>query len=211
MDAAAAVLFALALSLDGFLVGMAYGIKRIEVPFISLGVIAGVSMLALFTTMAAGRALSRWIASAWLSYAGAGILLGLGVYYWLEAWRRFVSGFCAQETVVRLKLKFLGVIIQVLAEPEQADRDASGAISFREAWLLGGALSVDSLAAGFGLAFSGNHIILTALMAGALQFVLVRLGHWGGARLRGKRLRQAAPFLSGCIFAFLALSRLAGA
>jgi putative sporulation protein YtaF len=202
-------LVALAVSLDGFLVGIAYGIKRIRVPLGSLSVITGISMLMILVSMTVGKVISHYASSYWSTVLGTGILLGLGVYYWWEAWRKFLARKHAAAEFVSLNIKPLGLIIHILLEPEQADQDASGEISLREAWLLGFALSMDSLAAGVGLALTGNHVLLTAVMVGWLQFLLVWLGTIGGVYLKGEAVRKAAPFLSGCVFVFLALSRLA--
>ena len=51
LELLAIVLFALAVSGDGFIVGIAYGIKQIKIPTLSLLVIAMASALAVMSSM----------------------------------------------------------------------------------------------------------------------------------------------------------------
>jgi putative Mn2+ efflux pump MntP len=78
MEYLAALLFALAVSADGFAAGVAYGIKRIRIPVIPLLVIAISSAAAVSVSMILGTGLAAILAPWWASRLGALLLIGIG-------------------------------------------------------------------------------------------------------------------------------------
>jgi len=92
--------------------------------------------------------------------------------------------------LLRIHVRALGVVIQVLREPMRADVDGSGFIDAGEALVLGGALGLDALAAGFGAAFIGFGVYTVAVVAAAqllLTWCGLRLGRAHGARWLGDK------------------------
>lgn len=81
------VLLALAVSLDGFGVGVAYGLRRIRIPALSVTIIACCSALAVALAMSAGRLLAGWLTPQTASAAGAVILFALGGWALSQSWR----------------------------------------------------------------------------------------------------------------------------
>ncbi|QGG49080.1 manganese efflux pump [Heliorestis convoluta] len=71
-------------------------------------------------------------------------------------------------------------MIQIFREPTDADLDSSGELSFKEAFLLGLALSMDALAAGFGASLLGGIPLFAPLIVGITLFFLVVAGLWWG-------------------------------
>lgn len=94
------------------------------------------------------------------------------------------------STLLRIHIRGLGIVVQVLREPGRADMDRSGAIDAGEAFVLGAALGLDALAAGFGAALIGFRLSAVAVVAAAqllLTWLGLRLGRDYGARWLGKR------------------------
>ena len=103
------------------------------------------------------------------------------------------------NAIATLRIKPLGIIIQILREPSRADLDSSGVISLREAFLLGTALALDALGAGMGASLSGFDLAYTIPLVGCCKFLLISLGlKWGGALGKGM-LRNGAGVFSGLI------------
>jgi putative sporulation protein YtaF len=185
------ILFALAVSADGFLVGIAYGLRKITIPFLSLLLIACASTAAVTLSMVFGKGLSTLLNPAWASNIGAAMLILIGLYFLLQALKEKISTISAAEdyTILTLNLEWLGIIVQILKKPSSADMDCSGEINLREAFFLGLALAVDALGAGMGAAMTGLNILFTALCVGMLKFILVNSGIYLGRVAKNKRLQ----------------------
>jgi putative sporulation protein YtaF len=196
------VLFALAVSADGFMAGIAYGLGRIRIPLLSLLVIALASAIAVTFSMACGKGLATAVDPHLASRLGALLLVVMGCYFIIRAGREKVQTLemDAEKPLLEITIKPLGVIVQILKEPSIADLDASGVISPREAFFLGTALALDALGAGIGIAMAGFNILLTAFTVGMLKFILVNCGMWLGARVQNEGLKPLSSLISGLIF-----------
>ncbi|MZP29870.1 sporulation membrane protein YtaF [Heliobacterium undosum] len=195
---------AIALSLDGFGAGVAYGIKRIRVPLGSLFVICLCSALAMALALLAGRGLTVLIPGEWAGRLGGGILILLGLFQLFNVAREDRSqenlGSGAEATatapaiamavgetlevkaeeVLSITLRPFGLVIQVLREPTQADLDHSGELGPQEALLLGLALNMDAIAAGFGASMVGALPLYAPPVVALTQLVFVCSGLYFG-------------------------------
>lgn len=210
MELLAVFMFALAVSADGFMVGIAYGIKNIRIPFGAMAIIFMTSSLAVTIAMTLGKALSYFFNPTRAAYLGASLLICIGLYYLLQAG---VQRACShkeneEDTLFSINLRPLGIIIQILKEPSTADFDASGEISSREAFFLGIALAMDAFAAGIGLAMTGFNILLTAATVGMLQFILIGIGLRTGRIMENDRLQNISSVLAGVILITLGACKL---
>ncbi|HNX93400.1 MAG TPA: sporulation membrane protein YtaF [Syntrophomonas sp.] len=207
MEFLAIILFSLAVSGDGLMVGVAYGIRNIKIPVISLLVIALSSALAVSVSMVLGKALSLFISPHQATTVGSVMILMIGMYFMLQAGRQKIMNLqqSEQDPLLTLNVNSLGIIIQILKKPVTADFDSSGEISLREAFFLGLALAMDALGAGVGLALAGMNIFFTAISVGMVKFILVNTGIRVGQRIQNERWQSLAPFLTGLIFITVAM------
>ena len=74
----AVVLFAIAISVDGFLVGIAQGMRGIKVPLSTLIVINTVSAVIVFLSLSSGRYVACWLSPGAAKLIGSGILIAMG-------------------------------------------------------------------------------------------------------------------------------------
>lgn len=202
MELIAVILFALAVSADGFVAGIAYGINKIRIPLFSLVVIALASACAVTISMICGKGLASILPDFVASAAGALILLVIGIYFLLRACREKIAGLegNGEDPLVILNIRSLGIIIHILKEPSSADLDASGEISAREAFFLGFALALDALGAGIGVAMAGFNILFTAIAVGMLKFILINSGIIIGRVIRHERWKTVSSVIPGMIF-----------
>lgn len=208
MELISSILFGLAVSADGFAAGMAYGVKKIKIPIASLMVIALASALAVTISMLCGKGLAMALSPELASRLGALIILVLGSYFILQAVGEKISRIEAEaeQPIVTVCIKPLGIIIQILKEPAQADFDRSGTISAREAFFLGLALALDAMGAGIGVAMAGLNIFYTVLAVGVLKFILVNLGLLIGAFFNQAWIKSLSAVISGLIFIIIGIS-----
>lgn len=209
MELFTVITFALALSMDAFGTGVSYGVRQIKLPLCSLLIISALSVAAISLSMLAGQGLSRLFSITLARRLGGIILLLIGLRILFQCLRQRSRKSAAHNpTVLEIHLRSLGLVIQVLREPHRADLDSSGAISPREALLLGTALAMDSLAAGFAVPMLGLNPVLTALVVGLGQFTLTTAGLLTGRGLGYTPLGRQLTALPGCILIMLGLFKL---
>jgi len=168
MEFFTAVLLAVALSIDGFGVGLAYGIRKIKVSFFPIILIVFCSALALTFSLVTGQLVAGFIPNHLASALGGTILVLIGFWQLLEGLKKYRDN----PVLLTIKLKTFGLVLQVIREPENADMDKSGDINYREALLLGAALNMDVMGVGFGAAIAGYSFLLIPFVTTALFFAL---------------------------------------
>ncbi|AZR73720.1 sporulation membrane protein YtaF [Anoxybacter fermentans] len=223
MDLLYIVFLAIAISLDGFFVGITYGFRKIKVSFIPLLIISATSSLIIMVAMVIGCSILDFISPGLAEMIGAVILIGVGVMVIYETYKSLLvqkevnegySIMYVDETkdeephqLFTWKIKPLGIIINILREPTEADFDASGSISNYEAIFLGLALALDALGAGFGAALTGFNPILIPLCVGLTKFVFLYSGNFFGARF-SNLFNNRLVYLSGVILILLGVMKL---
>lgn len=80
-------LLAFALSLDGFGIGITYGLRKMKIPWLSIAIISICSGLVIGISMQLGVLLSRFVSPAVASWIGAGILIGMGTWSLIQSFR----------------------------------------------------------------------------------------------------------------------------
>ncbi|MFD0958350.1 MntP/YtaF family protein [Paenibacillus chungangensis] len=223
---------ALAVSLDGFGVGVTYGLRRIRIPIVSVLIIACCSGFIIWLSMGAGEWLRGYVSEIVAKAIGAAILIGIGCWALIQLRRsRGLHGednddgssvdarSLASEngiegirrpaaTVLSVELKRLGLVIQILRSPQAADVDRSGIISPSEAVMLGVALSLDALGAGLGAALLGLPSLTTAIVIACSCALFLIAGTWVGIRFAARRGMQALSVVPGILLILIGIMKL---
>lgn len=182
------MLLVIAVSLDGFGVGITYGMRKIRVPLSALAIIMLCSGVIVLASMTIGHLLSGFISSEVTKMLGSGILISLGLFslYSLIRPEKAVS-----DDQHKLKT--------VLASPDKADLDNSGQISPVEACLLGAALALDAFGAGIAASMLGYAptltAVLVALMSGLFVYSGIRTGVFLSKNKKLKKMTFVPPVL----------------
>ena len=164
----------IAISLDGFGVGIVYGIRKIHVPFFSLFIIMICSGITVGLSMALGELLSSFISQNQTGTIGGIILISLGVLSLINLLKSKTnlkqSSFNSDNHTSQNNIPLSARI----------DLDQSGTISAREALILGIALSMDAFGAGIGISMIGYSpfplAIFIALMSGLFLYSGLKMG-----------------------------------
>lgn len=169
----------IAVSLDGFGVGITYGMRKIHLPLIGFFIVVTCSGLIVFLSMTIGHMIKAIIPPTLTDNLGSLILIGLGCFVLFSILRQKHAHTDASTVTKERSHKFQR-FTQILKDPTKADNDASGTISMSEATVLGIALALDAFAAGFGASMLGYTPIITAifiaLMSGIFLYIGVNLG-----------------------------------
>ncbi len=213
MELIALVAFALALNMDSFAVGVAYGVRKITLPLTVLAIISIMFMTAITISMVIGRAAAaHYFSAAFAHRLGGFILLFLGTWLLIQALQenrsktkaKYIRGI---ENAIPIHIRTLGLVIQIHRKPYRGSVDKSGIISVREVVLLSLALASDSFAAGFAVSMLGFNILYTALIVGMVHFVLTHLGLLAGKGF-GTKLSLEFTTLPGFILIALGLFKM---
>ncbi|MFX3634048.1 MAG: sporulation membrane protein YtaF [Candidatus Pristimantibacillus sp.] len=229
---ASLLVLAFAVSVDGFGVGVTYGLRRIRIPLVSVIIIACCSGLIIWLSMQVGTWITGYLPPIVAKLIGACVLIGIGIWALLQIRRNrdhersgkitdrvddenkqeSVPGTIAEIAnpvlVVIVELKRLGLVIQILRTPQAADVDKSGTISASEAVMLGVALSLDAFGAGIGAAMIGLPALLTAILIAAASALFLLSGIGFGFRFSNWRGMQALSVLPGVLLIVMGIIKL---
>lgn len=217
-------LLVISISLDSFGIGIVYGLRKIKLPFLSNLLIAFITGLSTFIAMKTGLYLFTLLPPHLARYFVAAALIAAGVWTMRQSWAKpdekgntctnadaiQAAGRESNTTVTffTLRIKSLGILIQILKEPVSADRDYSGTIDLKEAFLLGAALSLNNLAGGVAGGMAG----LTPALAAFFAAIINILFFWSGNRLGHSYLSRwtggKAAYIAGLMLITIGLIEL---
>jgi putative sporulation protein YtaF len=180
----------IAVSLDGFGVGVSYGMRKILVPKNALAIIMVCSGIVVLFSMLLGNMVSSYLSIQFAKTIGAAILIFIGVFSLINCIRGQLKKE-DEESYQAPSANNFHRLRTVMATPDKADLDRSGTISIGEATLLGTALALDAFGAGIGAAILGYSVILTPILIAFMSGLFVSYGIKVGIVLaKNKRLER---------------------
>jgi putative sporulation protein YtaF len=222
------VLLAFALSLDGFGVGVTYGLRKIRIPLLSIFIISACSGIIIYLSMQIGVWIAQYVSPDYSKWIGAIILIGIGSWALIQL---FMSKSSREDndhsrtdhipaatieadaqagvkkTVFLFEIKVFGLVIQILKTPSVADVDRSGSISASEAALLGVALSLDAFGAGLGAALLGFSPLWTCISIAIASGTFLYLGPRVGFMFAGMRWIRKLSIIPGIMLIIMGILR----
>jgi len=200
------ILLVLVLSLDAFLASIAYGTNKIKIPFTSIVIINLACSSILTISILFGSIFKKIIPTNLTSVFSFLILLVLGAFYLFQSLIKSHIAKCSTPDK-EIQLKMSDLIINIYVNETTADFDNSKYLNSKEAFYLAIALSLDSLAVGFGSSLGTiNYIqvILFSLFGGMLA---IYIGLFMGKRFVEKSNIDIS-WLSGVVLMILAIRKL---
>lgn len=175
-------LFALSANADNFVVGLSYGIKKIEIGIKSNLIISIITMLGTIISMSLSKIIVSYIPINFANMIGGIMLILIG------GW-----------TIVEPLLKSIKPAVDILKNPEKADRDKSSHIDSKEAITLALALSVNNIGLGIGASITGLSIFLTGAFTFIFSIIMLLLGYFVGSYYLSTIFNKKATIISGII------------
>ncbi len=202
------VMLVAALSVDAFVASFGYGTNKIKIPFRSSAIIDGTCTAFLAVSLLLGSLLRALIPPGVTETVCFIILFLLGLVKLCDSlmkdYIRKRKNIDKEITFSALNLKFF---LRVYADPETADRDLSRVLSPAEALPLAIALSLDSIAVGFGAALTDTDLVRTLFLALLFNALAVRLGCILGNKI-AEKVSFNLSWLSGLLLIILAVMKL---
>jgi len=205
---AEAALLASALSVDTLAAGFAYGSKKIKIPFSSVMIINLICSSILGISLYAGAIVRRYLPGGLSLAVSFTILLIIGMIKLLDSITKSIirkhNGIKKEISFSMLNFK---LILNLYANPENADIDDSKAISSTEAAMLALSLSLDGIAIGLGAGLANANILAVFFWSLITDVIFIIFG-----RFIGNKAAQKLPFniswLGGVVLIGLAVSKL---
>ena len=156
------IILGIAANLDNLGVGLAYGVKKTKIPFVSNFIIALVSMIVTFVSVTTGSTITQYISITAANLLGSLLLCLVGIW---------------------MLIPFKKDEASPLENPELIDTDGNHIVSFREAIILGFILSANCLASGVGMGVNGVSVLWTVFSIGFFSIVTIGASSYFGAFL----------------------------
>ena len=185
------------------MVAFSYGLKKMTLSKPMIVLIGLCSGVAFGLAMVAGQLLALLLNETLISFIGANLLIGLGIYSLIT----FDQEKLMSERQYNIELKRLGVVISILKKPVLADLDQSGDITGLEVVWLALALSIDASAAGLGASLVGIDLVAILFIV-VMTAVFLWFGLYVGGRFAKRDLRGWVRYLPGLLLIIIGLSRL---
>lgn len=203
------LILAFAVSLDGFSVGLTFGMRKMGIPFKSIAVIACCSAFSLGIAMMIGEFIGQFISTAAAEKTGGVILLILGIWILYQYFKpeKTLEDQVAEKMIFNFEIKSLGVVINILQKPLTADFDKSGTINGIEALVLGFALSLDAFGAGIGAAMLGISPLILSICIAAMSSLFIFAGLQSGKILSSSKIVQRLSFLPGVLLMIIGIMK----
>jgi len=205
---AEAFILASSLSLDAFTVGFAYGSNKIKIPFLSVQIINILCSSIVGISFLVGNIIKNYIPHWFTVFICFTVFILLGIIKILDS---FTKSFIRKHKNINKKIKFtflnFNFILNLYADPEEADVDLSKILSPVEAVALAVSLSFDGLTVGFGAALgnvNGIAVFFSSLITDAF---FLMFGCYIGNKI-AKKVSFNLSWLSGVILIALAFSKL---
>jgi putative sporulation protein YtaF len=158
------VAIGIASNLDNLGIGVSYGTRSTKIPLISNFMIALLSMLCAYLSMAFGQYAAHFLPPNLANTIGGSLIIVIGIW-------GMRSDLMTKDSN------------SILANPSKVDVDGNNIISVRESLTLGTALAVNCIASGFGGGVSGLTPWAAALSIGIFSMITVGLGVKIGAHI----------------------------
>lgn len=201
------LLLVTALSVDAFVASFAYGSNKIKLPFSSVSVITLISSAALMVSLLVGGLIRTYVPGGMTRTFCFLILFALGITKLFDSSIKSLI----RKRRIRKKLHFsffhLKFILNIYANPEEADCDASQTLSPKEAVPLAFALSLDGLAVGFGAALTHVNPWEALLCSLAVNTAAIMLGGVSGNKI-AEKIPVDLSWLGGALLLVLAFLKL---
>ena len=150
-----ALILAISSSIDSLGIGITYGLKRTKLSKIDKLILFIVSIITTTISGIIGCILTNVLSINICEFSGSAILICMGIF----------------------------IIIQTNDKELSFDLDNSNDINYKEALLLGLALSLDSLCIGIGGSTIGINIYIFSILAAILQYIFLSLGNYLGIHM----------------------------
>lgn len=201
------LLLVLSVSIDSFLASISYGTSKIRIPFSSALIVDIISSTMLGSSLLVGSFLQNYISLNIAKIISFIILFLLGIYRLFESiLKSYINNNSKELSPFKFKLFDFNFVLQVYADEIKADFDKSKILTSKESIYLAFALSLDSLAVGFGSSLLTINYIEVFIVSIIIGLIAILLGAFVGRKFV-ESTNLNLSWLSGLMLVILAFLR----
>jgi len=209
LDLLTILLLALSSNADNVGVGVAYGIRGINVPLASNLLIALVTGAGTIASMLVGQTIGGTMQPKLASILGGIILAGIGGWVIVQSARSAGSDaenhLARRSSARRPASGTLRKLTLILDNPLTIDRDFSGHIDMKEGCLLAAALTLNNIVSGAAAGMLGLSVVLTTTAVMSFSMLTLWMGLVFGYHYGRRLLGSLAGFVSGLLLVTIGL------
>lgn len=203
----ASLLLVSSLCIDSFVASISYGTSKIRIPPLSVIIINLVCTLTLASSLLVGSIFKSFLPGNLPAILGFLLLMALGVYRLFEyIFKSYISKYSKSDSPLKFKLFDFQFVLEVYANEIKADFDNSKSLNVKESFYLALALSLDSLAVGFGSSLYSVNYAEVLILCFIIGILCVSFGVFLGKKF-AQKLHLELSWLSGVLLILLAILR----
>ncbi len=193
-----------ALSLDTLFACVAYGVKKIRIPFLSAAVIAAVGTGFLVMSVLLRELTGRIFPEQLIRYIGFAVLIVMGM---INLFQSLLKSLLRRDKTIRFNVSEYSFVLKICLDETEADIDDSKQLSPREACLLALTLSADSLLTGFSIQVAPFSFAMLGLFSFVMGLFAVLIGTAAGRRVSENSCCNLS-WLSGLLLIVIAFMKI---
>lgn len=185
------LLLAISSSIDSLGIGITYGIKNMKISFLGKLILFAISFFIAFISIACSNLLKIFLPNSLLNFISSFIFISIGsfiLFQTLHKKKNFKKNSKGSEEnkepkIYSFFIKFLGITIKIIKDPQSSDLDNSNIIDYKEASFLGFALSLDSFSIGIANSLIDNNFLFFPIFCSGFQFIFINVGFLLGNKI----------------------------
>lgn len=216
------IILAISSSIDSLGIGITYGIKNTKITYSSKLILFEISFCVSIISIWFGDTVKNIFSDFYTKLIGTIILFLMGIFMIFQSLHK-EDKFCnieksskslepilEKEKIYSFFIKFLGITIQIIKNPNCSDFDNSNLIEPKEALFLGIALSLDSFCIGIGGSMMGISSIFFPIFIGIFQLIFLSIGNFIGKKIKNFHFlpENIWSILSGILLILIGLSKI---
>lgn len=193
--------------IDSFVASIAYGTSKIRIPPLSTIIINLVCTITLACSLFMGSVFKSFLPGNLPMILGFLLLMIIGIYRLFEyIFKASISKCSNSDKPLTFKIFDFQFVLQVYANEIKADFDNSKCLNIKESFYLALALSLDSLAVGFGSSLCNINYLQVLTLCFIIGILSVSIGVFIGRKF-AQKLHFELSWLSGLLLIILAILR----
>lgn len=196
-----AFIFSCASNLDNIVVGIAYGMKKIKLSYLSNFIIAIITCLGTYISMIIGSLIGDIFPDTLANFFGAGVIIILGLYFCIQNINHWFKNYHSQSLALKDTEEMMEYAIK-------SDKDHSGDMNIKETIFLALGLSFNNLGTGIVASLTGVNPLLTTICTFFISLITISLGFFLGHHILGRYVGKYASFISGVLLILLGILEL---
>lgn len=192
------LLFSIAVTCDGLVIGLSYGARKIKVNFICNVIVGIISCLGTMSGMYIGQLFDIFLLESITATLGSILLFLFGLYMFYQAIYKQISARKQRKTLIASTADLA----------ETFDKDHSKSIDFKESIILGIFLCINNIGLGIGASLAGLNITITSITCLILSILFIEFGCHLTYNYLSEKTVKYAEYIASLMIMFLAIYEL---